>query len=79
MHITGIGFLNTIPWNIMFTTGSRIKNLKGKNIKHLSKDFNKLYLQRDLKITCIHADSEFEPLHAEMANIGIYLHLSSKK
>ena len=26
MHITGIGFLNTISWHIMVATGSTIKN-----------------------------------------------------
>ena len=41
--------------------------------------FTKLYLQRGLKIMCIHADNNFEPLRAEMADIGISLHCMSKK
>ena len=42
--------------------GSMIKNLKVKNIEYRIKQFNKVYLQRGLKITRIHADSEFETL-----------------
>ena len=62
MHTNGIVFLNYIYQHILFATGSMIKNLKVKNIEDGIKQVNKLYLQRGFKITCIHADSEFELL-----------------
>ena len=63
IHINNIGFLNTISLHIMFATGSMIKNRKTKNIEYGIKQVHKLYLQRGFKITRIHADIKFEPLH----------------
>ena len=57
-----IGFLNTIPRHIMFTTGSMIKNQKIENIADGITQIHKLYLQRGFMITHIHTDCEFEPL-----------------
>ena len=57
IYIDGIGFLKTISQHIIFATGSMIKNLKINNIKYGIKQVHKLYLQRDFKIMCIHADS----------------------
>ena len=56
MNINGIGFLNTIPRQILFSTVSMIKNWKVKNIEDGIKKFNKLYLQHGFKTTRIHAD-----------------------
>ena len=56
-----------------------IKNRKVNNIEDGIKQVNKLYLKRGFKITCIHANSEFEPLHAKMADIYISLNCASKK
>ena len=78
MHINGIDFRNTISWHIMFATGSMIKNRKN-NIEDGIKQIHKLYLQRSFKNPLIHADSDFEPLHAEMADLGISLNFISKK
>ena len=62
-----------------FCNGKYDLKLKVKNIEDVIKHVNKLYLQRGFNITPIHADSEFEPLQAEMADIGISLNLTSKK
>ena len=62
MHINVIGFLNTIPQNDIFVTGSMIKNQKVNNMEDGIKHVNKLYLHCGFKITRIHADSEFEAL-----------------
>ena len=59
MHINVIGFLNTIPQQIMFATESIIKNRKIKNIEDVIRHACNIYLQHGLKITWIHADSEF--------------------
>ena len=56
-----------------------IKIRKLKNIEDRIKQVNKLYLQRGLKITCIHADREFEPLRAEMYHFGVSLNWAPKK
>ena len=79
MNINGIVFLNNIYQNILFSTGSMIKNRKMKNIEDGNKQVNKLYLQRGFKITRIHADSIFEPLPSDMSDIGISLNCVSKK
>ena len=79
MQINGIVFLNTISGYINFSTGSIIKNLKISNIEDLIKQVHKIYLQRGLKITCIRADSKFDPLHVEMDDLGISLNCASKK
>ena len=63
----------------MFATGSMIKNRKVKNIKDGIKQVNKLNLQRGFNITLIHADSEFEQLREEMADIGISLNFASNR
>ena len=54
-------------------------NRKIKNIEDLSKQVHNLYLQIGFKITLKHADSKFEPLREEMADIGMSLHCASKK
>ena len=41
-----------------------IKKRKIKNIEDVIENANKLYLQRGLKITRLHADRKFEPLRA---------------
>ena len=79
MHINGIGFLHTISKHVMFSTGIMIKNLKIKNIEDVIKQVHKLYIQRGFKTTRIHADSKFEPLWAEMYDLGISLDWASKK
>ena len=79
MHINGIGFLITISRDIMFATGSMIKN---RNIEHISDGItqvHKLYLQRGFKITHMHTDCEFVPLRKEMTSLGINPNFSFKK
>ena len=56
--------LASISPHIVFSTVSTVKNRKIKKIEDEIKQVNKLYLQRDFKITCIHADSNFEPICA---------------
>ena len=56
-----------------------LKNRKTKKIEYGIKQVQNIYLQHGFKIKRIHADSEFEPLHAEMADLGIYLNSKSKK
>ena len=73
MQINGIGFLNTIYLHIIFATGSMIKNRKVNNIEDGIKQINKIYLQRGFKITRIANDSEYEPLHSEISDLGISL------
>ena len=63
----------------MFTTGSMIKNRNMNNIEDVIKQVQKLYLQSGFKITRIHADSEFEPLRAKMADLSTPMNLTSKK
>ena len=64
---------------MIFFTGNMIKNRKIKDIEDGIKQVSKLYLQCGSKITSIHADSEFEPLCAEMADIGMSLNCAPKK
>ena len=78
MHINGIGYLNTIPWNILFFTKGMIKNRKMKKIEYVIKQVSKLYLQCGLKTARIHDDSEFEPIWLEVSDIWIYLNWVSK-
>ena len=63
----------------MFFTVIIIKNRKIKNIEDGIKQAHKLYMKLGLKTTFIHADSEFEPLLAEMDDIDISLNWKSKK
>ena len=56
-----------------------IKIWKVNNIEDVINQVNKLYLQHGFNITCIYADSSFEPLQAEMDDIGISLNYVSKK
>ena len=79
MNINGIVFLNNIYQNILFSTGSMIKNRKMKNVEEGIKQVKKLYLKRGFKIICIHYDNEFEPLQPEVADIVISLNFMSKK
>ena len=55
-----------------------IKNRKVDNIEYGIKKANKIYLQHGFKITRINADSEFESLCAEMADLGISLNCAVK-
>ena len=48
-----------------------IKNRKVKNTEDGIKQVNKLYLQRGFKNTHINDDSEFEPPHPVISDIGI--------
>ena len=57
MHINGIFFLDNISRNIMFATGSMIKNWNIENIPYGITHVHKLYLQRGFNITLIHANS----------------------
>ena len=50
-----------------------------KKIEEGIKQVKKMYLQHGVKITCIHADIEFEYLWAEMADLCISLNCVSKK
>ena len=79
MHINGIGFLNTLSWNIMLATGNIIKNRILKNIEFGIMQVYRIYLQHGLKITHIYSHRKFEPLRAYMADIGISLNCASKK
>ena len=63
----------------MFAIGSTIKNQKSNKIKNGIKQVKKLCLQRDYKITHIHADSEFEPLLIDMSDLDISLNCAFKK
>ena len=56
-----------------------IKIRKVKDIEDGIKRINKLYLQCGYKTTLIHADSDFEPLRPEMADLGISFNCVSKK
>ena len=62
MHINVIGFINTISRQIMFATGTMIKNRKIEYIADGITQVHKLYLQRRFKITHMHIDCEFKPL-----------------
>ena len=55
--------------------------LKSKinNIEYGIKQVHKLYLEHVFKITHIYADSKFEPLRANMADLGISLNCASYK
>ena len=55
-----------------------INNRKTKKIEDGIKQVHELYLQLGFKTTRKHDDSEFEPIWAEMADIGIYLNCVSK-
>ena len=79
LHINRISSLKIISRQIIFVTGSMIKNRKIKSIEYGVKQVHKLHLQRGLKIMPIHADSESEPLHAEISDLGIYLNCASEK
>ena len=50
-----------------------------KKIEDGNKHVHKLYLQRGVKTTDIHVDSNFKPVRAEMSDIGISLNCTSKK
>ena len=63
----------------MFATGSMNTNRKVEHIADGITQVNKLYLQRGFKITHMHTDCEFEPLHKEMTDLGINLNCESKK
>ena len=78
MHINGIVLLNTISRYILFGTGSMIKYRKTENIEDGIKQVKELYLKRGFKITRIHADSEFEPIHPEVDELDISLICVSK-
>ena len=56
MHINGINFLNTISLNIMFSTGSVIKNQTIYNIADGITQVNKLYMNRDFNIIRMYSD-----------------------
>ena len=79
IHINGIGFLNTISRNIMFSAGSLIKKRKIENISDGITQIHKLYLMHDFKITYMPADFEFEPLRNEMTALGINLNCAPQK
>ena len=79
MHINGIGFLITISRNIMFATGSMIKNRKVEHIAYEITQVHKLYLQCGFKSTHMHTNYEFETLRKEITALGINLNCASKK
>ena len=79
MHINSIVFLNILHQHFMFATVSIIKNRKIKNTEDGMKQVHKLYIQRGLKITQIHADIEFESVCAEITDFRIFLNCASKK
>ena len=79
MHNTLIVFLNTISRHIMFATGSMIKNWKTENISDRITQVHEIYLQRVYKITHIHTNCDFKPLHKEMTSLGINLNCAYKK
>ena len=56
-----------------------IKNLKVNNIEDRIKKVNNICLERGSNSTHIYAGSEFEPLCAEMSDLGISLNCASKK
>ena len=79
MHITGISFLNSISWQIMFYTGSMIKNWKVKNIVDGITQVHKLYLQRGSNIKCMNADSKLESICRKNNALVIKLGYEYKK
>ena len=56
-----------------------IKNQKMKNIEDVIKKVHMLYLQHGLKITGLHADTDFETLIAYMDDLIKYLNWASRE
>ena len=78
MHINGIGLPNIISRHIMFSTEIMIKNKNNNNSVDGIMQAHRLYLQHELKIIYMHADSKLKVLCREMTDIDIKMNCSSK-
>ena len=72
MYTIGVWLLSTISRHILFATGSMIKGRKLKKIEDGTKQVNKMYLQRSLKIT---PHTCWYLIWTTMARNGLYWHL----
>jgi hypothetical protein len=73
MHVNRIPFLVTLSKHIRFATAEAMPNRKMSSIWKAIKEVTKIYQQKGFQIKWALMDNEFEPLHADLANLGIGL------
>jgi hypothetical protein len=73
MHVNGTPFLITVSKHIHFGTVEAIPSRRLSDIWKAVKGVVKLYQQRGFKVTWALMDHEFQPLRADLAELGVGL------
>ena len=77
MMVNKIQFMMSISWHIKFGTGESLLNVKVPTLSGCMKHIHQLYMQRGFRVTEVLMDGQFEPLHGDLAKLGIYLNVVS--
>jgi len=78
MKVTGIPFLVTILKHIKVSTAGKLDNM---NNSHIIKHFKAVigaYVTRGFRVTIILADTQFESMQGDLANLHAILHITSR-
>ena len=77
MMVNKIQFMMSISWHIKFGTGESLSNVKVPTLSGCMKHIHQLYMQQGFRVTEVLMDGQFEPLHGDLAKLGIYLNVVS--
>ena len=77
MMVNKIQFMMSISWHIKFGTGESLSNVKVPTLSGYMKCIHQLYMQWGFRVTEVLMDGQFEPLHGDLAELGIYLNVVS--
>jgi hypothetical protein len=78
MHVNGIPMLVIISWNIRFTVEAIPNWNIGMLVCGIKKSMATVYKRAGFHITMALMDGEFEPMHGDLANLGIALNEAAR-
>ena len=73
MFVNGTAFFITVSRNVRFGTVEPIKDMKQPTIVKVIKNVRDIYAQGAFKVTWMLMDGQFEPMRADVVNLGICL------
>jgi hypothetical protein len=79
MKVNKMPFLVSIIRAIKFGTVAWLKNAKADAIMKRIKDVHKMHVKRGFVLEIVEADGQFEPLHGELAELGVALNECSRE
>ena len=76
MEVTGIPFLMTISRHIKFSSAGKLDSMNNSYILKHFKALIDAYVNRGFKVTILIADTQFEPMLGNLAELYAQLHIT---